>query len=252
MAVTPYEAEFCNHLGVVARDPPDYKALEEEFEAFNLEQDPWEVRRGPPIPELMKEFSTAPEDFECLFFQEIERTAMAAVSATGEPASGQLPRALLVSAERELTARLLQCTPRWGSALKPPRKKARKEKEAPLRWRSGLTPVQYADDSADEEESDGTSGVSFRVRNPGLVVDAAGMRQGGLWGGRVHTPPTPPPRSRKNANPSTPPPLSGFLLLCAQCADCRCRHQHAGCGAPPLLLWFLCFAGSKGGDERGW
>ena len=109
MHVTTYEQVVCDELLLVAGNPPDYKKSEEEFEAFDLQVDPWVTRRGPKLPELYKEFSTMPENFEAAWFSLIDKRTEAALgSPSGDPPSHQPTRAQLTDTESQITAALLE------------------------------------------------------------------------------------------------------------------------------------------------
>ena len=199
MHVTSYEQAVCDELLLVAGNPPDYKKSEEEFEAFDLQADPWVPKKGPKLPELYKEFSTMPENFEAAWFSLIDKRTEAALSSTtGDPPSHQPTRAQLADMEGQITAGLLERGLAALTPIKQTRKKnhehgqpnKKKQRPAPVpRLRVGVgTQVRIApffgikeepkeEPKSTYERSPPGGAVSFHPRLLTRVIDENGRRQ---------------------------------------------------------------------------
>lgn len=200
MEVTKFEEQILEELLLQPGPVPDYVTLEAQYEAIDIQQEDWKFLVGPPLPELRKSFSTAPENFAADWAAHIGRLVVmqeaeleAEVDSDGEmaPASYQANRA---EVECAFTSRVLKET-EAASQRTPKRRRGKKAKdkqrashlkpkeEAPVGGtrQTGIFGAAYKPNATKKKE---TPAVSFNAKHTGQVQDPQGRRQTGVFGAK--------------------------------------------------------------------
>ena len=212
MNVTPYEHQFLVELDLVAGDLP--QDLEPIYESIDIQKEPWDFMVGPPLPNLWKCTSTMPADFE-----QIYRDHVTAGLFPGQPNAARQPRqprrtAAGTEAEVALNARM------WAKAEEAAEEKKKRQRRL-SRLPSAATTGEVAASASAASASTAAAApapplapapppvavdrqgkatralpavpaasyikttdpaVSFHPALLGVVVDANGRRQAGLFG----------------------------------------------------------------------
>ena len=197
MNITPYEQQFLVELDLVAGDLP--QDLEPVYESIDIQKEPWDFMVGPPLPNLWKCTSTMPADFEQTY-----RDHITAALFPGQPDAARQPQprstAARTEAEVALNARM------WAKAEEAAEQNKKRQRRlsrlgpsasttaaAPAPPLAAAPPPVAVDHQGKATRAlpavpaasyikTANPAVSFHPALLGVVVDANGRRQAGLFG----------------------------------------------------------------------